>query len=103
VVALVALVIGFWISVFAIFFIASGTSVRDLVSGKFEPLPHHLGTWIEQEKRTDDDRIVEERYLLGPGDAQLVYQRRYLDSTTRSIVKVDAEVLLPRKRRRGGE
>lgn len=98
-VALVVLAVGFWVSILAVLLVATGTSVRDLVSGKLEPLPDHLGTWVEQEERTDD-LVVEERCLLAPGDSQLVYQRRYLDSAVRSIVRVDADVLVPRKRLR---
>ena len=98
-VVVIALV--FWGGVFLIFFTAHGTTPSEFFLGRYEPPPSDLGEW--KESGTDDESrlLREERFLLprgDPGAGQLLHQIRYRDPVTRTIVQVEPERRVRRRR-----
>lgn len=96
----VAVALLFWACVFMIYFTSAGTTPIEFFFGRYEPPPADLGIW----KSAGVDAaglICEERWLLPEGRARasyLIRQVRYRDPATRSIVRVDPERRLPRRR-----
>jgi hypothetical protein len=99
VVVLIALL--FWVGVFLIYFTAQGLTPGEFFFGRYEPLPDDLGTWRELGVDAESGLLSEERFLL-PGDRPkspyLLRQARFRDPVTRAIVRVEAEIRVPRRR-----
>lgn len=94
---LVLCVLAFWLTIFALFFWESGSSLLDFVLGQREPLPERLGVWLEVPRVAGEPLLREERFLL-EGD-RLIRQTRYRDESG-AIVRVDPEIEVTRKRSR---
>lgn len=91
----------FWICVFVVFFASQGTTASEFFFGKFEPLPDHLGQWVDHGVDAQSGLLREERLLLPPGRphaAELLHQVRYRDPVTRDIVRVEPETRTRRRR-----
>jgi hypothetical protein len=98
-VVLIALL--FWVGVFLVFFTARGLTPSEFFFGRYEQLPDDLGTWRELGLDAGSGLLAEERLLL-PGDrpkaSYLIRQVRFRDPVTRSIVRVEREVRVRRRR-----
>jgi hypothetical protein len=96
----VAVALLFWICVFMIYFTSAETTPIEFFFGRYEPPPPDLGTW--RDAGLDAAGLIcEERCLLPDGGARAGYllrQVRYRDPITRSIVRVEPERRLPRRR-----
>lgn len=91
----------FWACVFVVFFASQGMTASEFVFGKFEPLPGHLGQWVEHGVDVQSGLLREKRVLLPPGRPQageLLVQVRYRDPATRAIVRVEPEARVRRRR-----
>jgi len=96
----VAVALIFWACVFMIYFTSQGTTPIDFFLGRYE-IPADLGTWKESATDPAQRLVREERCILPPGHANASYllrQVRYRDPSTRSIVGVEPEQRLPRRR-----
>lgn len=97
----------FWAGVFAVFLAADGRAPGELLRGRYEPPPNDWGTWQQAPPNTTGPRaalVREERYLLPggrPSSGHLLHQVRYRDPLTRTIVCVEPERRVPRRRIRG--
>jgi hypothetical protein len=99
--AVVLIAVLFWVGVFLVYFTAQGMTPGEFFFGRFEPLPDDLGLWRELGLDEKSGLLGEERLLL-PGDrpkaAYLLRQVRFRDPLTRSIVRVEHEQRIPRRR-----
>ncbi len=99
--AVVLIALLFWVGVFLVYFTAQGLTPGEFFFGRYEKLPDDLGTWREGGVDEKSGLLVEERLLL-PGDRPkasfLLRQVRFRDPATRTIVRVEAEQRVPRRR-----
>ncbi len=90
----------FWACVFMVYFTAVSTTPIEFFFGRYEPPPDDLGVWKQSESDAGG-LLREERRLLPNGRARAGYwvlQVRYRDSVTGTIVRVEPERRLPRRR-----
>jgi hypothetical protein len=91
----------FWCCVFAVFFATQETSALEFVLGRYEPLPAHLGQWQELGVDGQTGLLREERFLLPsgrPNAGHLLHQVRLRDPETQTIVRVERERRVRRRR-----
>ena len=99
--AVVLIAFLFWVGVFLVYFTAQGLTPGEFFFGRYEPLPVDLGSWRDLGLDAESGLLREERLLL-PGDrpkaGYLLRQVRLRDPVTRSIVRVEPELRVPRRR-----
>lgn len=83
-------------------FLSHVPGAKDERLGVLEPLPPQMGEWVEQELKSSDGLVVEQRYLhpesTGFSGPKILRQVRYRHPETREIVRVDPEQVVKRKR-----
>lgn len=89
----------FWVCVFSIFFTSQGVTPIEFFFGRYEPLPEDLDIWKVTASDLEKALVREER-LISPHAAAgyLLRQVRYRDAATQTIVRVEAEQRVPRRR-----
>lgn len=84
------------------FFFSNVPGAKEERLGALEALPPDLGKWIEGAEPGPDGLLREQRHLFqeatGLGAGKLILQVRYRDPSSREIVRVEPEQLIPRRR-----
>lgn len=83
------------------FFATQRINPLEFFFGRYEPLPAELGAWREIGRDEQSGLVREERFLLPngrPNARRLLHQVRLRDPATRTIVHVEPERRVPRRR-----
>jgi hypothetical protein len=97
----VAVALLFWVCVFLVYFTSVSTTPLEFFFGRFEPPPVNGGTWIDAGVDASTGLTRQERWLLPDGRPKasyLLHQVRYRDVASGSIVRVEPEQRVRRKR-----
>lgn len=97
----VAVALLFWACVFMVYFTSVDTTPLEFFFGRFEPPPVSLGVWTAVGVDASSGQLREERWLLQGGRPRagyLLHQVRYRDVATGSILRVEPERRVRRKR-----
>ena len=88
--------------VYVAFFMSQVPGATEERLGQLEPLPPHLGQWLEVDTELAESRIKEVRHLLsestGFAGPRLIRQVRYRDPDSHEILEIEPEERIKRKR-----
>lgn len=84
-----------------VYFTSVSTTPIEFFFGRFEPPPANLGLWTAAGVEEASGQLREDRWLLPDGRSRasyLLHQVRYRDAATGSILRVEPERRVRRKR-----